>query len=74
MITIKRLSTGWYHICGIGPANWAQVPNWPCSDEALSAGMFAEAGATFRRAARAALDAAWAEARDRLLSEAEEVK
>lgn len=56
-MTVRRLSSGYWHIRGIGPCNWAQVPSWPCSDAELEAGFFAEAGESFRRECREALQA-----------------
>jgi hypothetical protein len=35
IITIRRLSSGYYHLRGAGPCNWAQVPNWPCAEATL---------------------------------------
>lgn len=34
-ISVKRLSSGYFHIRGDGPENWAQPPTWPCSEETL---------------------------------------
>ena len=39
-IKIKRLPTGYFHIRGEGPGNWAQVKNWPCTEDELAAGNF----------------------------------
>lgn len=35
MIEAKRLSSGYWHISGIGPCNWAQPPEWPCDEKTL---------------------------------------
>jgi hypothetical protein len=43
IITIKKLEFGYYHIRGVGPCNWAQPPNWPCSEEILRQHVFSEA-------------------------------
>lgn len=51
--TVKRLSSGYVHLRGVGPCNWAQPQNWPCSDDELEAAFFHEAGEPFRRAVRA---------------------
>ena len=49
--TIKRLESGYWHLRGIGPCNWAQPLFWPCADLAqLEASFFEEAGEPFRRA------------------------
>jgi hypothetical protein len=32
-ITYKRLPSGYWHIRGRGPCNWAQPPHWPCSKQ-----------------------------------------
>jgi len=47
MISVKKLSTGYYHIRGQGPCNWAQPPYWPCSEEVLRAHAFPEAAEYF---------------------------
>ena len=39
-ITIEKLPSGYYHIRGEGPCNWAQVENLPCSKDDLMAGNF----------------------------------
>jgi len=39
-IEIKKLPSGYYHIRGRGPCNWAQVEKWPCSESDLLAGNF----------------------------------
>ena len=50
-ITIQRLSSGYYHIRGEGPCNWAQPPRWPCSEDVLRQHAFPEASEPFLRAA-----------------------
>lgn len=57
-LTIRRLSSGWWHVRGRGLCNWAQVPSWPCTDDDLTAGTFEEAGDSFRRTLRRARDRA----------------
>lgn len=52
-IVVTRLSSGYYHIRGNGPCEWAQVERWPCDETALRAGAFPEASDTFIRAALA---------------------
>lgn len=55
MIKIIRLPGGWWHVRGRGPCNWAQPPEWPCSEAMLRAHAFPEAGEAFlREAIRAA--------------------
>lgn len=39
-IIIKRLPSGYYHIRGEGPCNWAQVQTLPCSEKDLIAWSF----------------------------------
>jgi hypothetical protein len=51
-ITIRRLSTGWWHIRGHGPCNWAQPPRWPCTAEELRQHAFPEASEEFLMAAQ----------------------
>lgn len=50
-IEADRLENGYYHIRGEGPCNWAQPPEWPCSEEMLRAHAFPEACEEFIRAA-----------------------
>jgi hypothetical protein len=52
-ITVTRLSSGYWHLRGIGPCNWAQPETWPCNESDLEDSFFAEAGETFRRVVRA---------------------
>lgn len=42
-ITVERLSSGYYHIRGQGPCNWAQPEYWPCGEAVLRASAFPEA-------------------------------
>ena len=44
---IKRLSSGYYHISGDGPCEWAQPPTWPCDETTLLAHTFPQASAEF---------------------------
>lgn len=53
-LTITRLSSGYWHIRGAGPCNWAQPPTMPCSEEVLRSHASPEAGEQFLRAAIAA--------------------
>lgn len=55
-LRIKRLDSGYYHIRGQGPCNWAQPPTWPCSEQVLLAHTFGEAGNEFRAATFKALN------------------
>ena len=49
-IRIKRLASGWYHLRGTGPCQWAQVQDWPgCTEKELDSAFFPEAGYNFRR-------------------------
>lgn len=50
-VTVTRLPSGYYHVRGDGPCNWAQPPTWPCSEETLRAHAFAQASDTFLQAA-----------------------
>ena len=55
---VKHLSSGYYHLRGQGPCNWAQPPYWPCSEKVLRASAFPEASEEFIQAAlKAALAA-----------------
>lgn len=47
IITVKRMESGYYHIRGRGPCNWAQPPHWPCSERVLRAHAFPEASEEF---------------------------
>ena len=49
-VAIKRLPTGWWHIRGEGPENWAQPPEWPCSEEMLREHVASGASERFIRA------------------------
>ena len=46
-IKLNRLSSGYYHIRGEGPCNWAQPPTFPCDEETLRQHAFPEACETF---------------------------
>lgn len=52
-LTVKPLTSGYVHIRGLGPCNWAQPATWPCDTAALEESFFAEAGEPFRAAVRA---------------------
>ena len=45
-ITIRRLSTGWWHARGQGPCEWAQ---WPVGAPLRDEHFFAQASERFRR-------------------------
>ena len=46
-IKIKKLESGYFHIRGRGPCNWAQPPSWPCSEHVLREHMFPGASREF---------------------------
>ena len=48
-VTITRLDSGYYHIRGAGPCEWAQPPWWPCDGVTLRAHAFPEASERFIR-------------------------
>lgn len=50
-VIVKRLASGWWHIRGNGPCNWAQPPIWPCDEETLRAHAFPQASEKFLKAA-----------------------
>lgn len=51
-VSEKTLSSGWVHLRGSGPCNFAQPRRFPCSDDDLEASFFPEASESFRRAVR----------------------
>jgi hypothetical protein len=53
MISVTQLPTGFYHVRGDGPCEWAQPPSWPCSEETLRQHAFPEASDQFIRTALA---------------------
>lgn len=52
-IEVRQLESGYWHIRGVGPCNYAQPREWPCSEEQLRASAHPEAGEAFLRAALA---------------------
>ena len=56
MIIIQRLESGYWHIRGNGPCNWAQPPHWPCDEATLRAHAFPQASEAFIRAVLARLE------------------
>jgi hypothetical protein len=46
-ITFTQLENGAWHIKGYGPCNWAQPPEWPCSEATLREHAFPEASEKF---------------------------
>ena len=54
-INIRVLPSGYYHVRGRGPNNWAQPPQWPCSEEALREHAHPEASEKFIRDAMSAM-------------------
>lgn len=51
MITVTRLPSGYYHVRGDGPCNWAQPPTWPCDEATLREHAFVQASEQFIRMA-----------------------
>ncbi len=53
LFSVKRLESGYWHLRGDGPCNWAQPRDWPCASETdLEASFFPEAGDRFRALVR----------------------
>lgn len=50
-VTVKRLDSGYFHVRGTGPCNWAQPRRWPCSETELRLAAFPEASDSFIREA-----------------------
>ena len=48
-LTMRRLSSGYWHIRGIGPCNWSQPPVWPCDEATLREHAFPQASDEFIR-------------------------
>lgn len=46
-IVVKRLPTGYYHVRGRGPCEWAQPKYWPASEEEIRSTAFPEASEEF---------------------------
>lgn len=46
-ITVRQLDSGYWHLRGVGPCNWAQTPTWPCDEATLRAHAFPEACEAF---------------------------
>jgi hypothetical protein len=55
LISTEELDTGYWHIRGEGPCNWAQPPKWPCDEGTLRGHMFPEACEEFVRSAMTTL-------------------
>ncbi len=34
-LSVRRLSTGYWHLRGDGPLNWSQPSTWPCLEQEL---------------------------------------
>ena len=47
MITVERLSTGYFYLRGDGPCEWAQPDHWPCDEPTLRASAFPAASDKF---------------------------
>jgi hypothetical protein len=52
-VSVVRLSSGYFHVRGVGPCNWAQPAYWPCSEESLRKAAFPQACEEFIRSALA---------------------
>lgn len=50
-IKVTQLSSGFVHVKGEGPCNWAQPPNWPCTEAELRRHAFPEASEDFIKSA-----------------------
>jgi hypothetical protein len=50
-VKVRQLPSGYYHVRGSGPCNWAQPPAWPCDERTLREHAFPEASEKFIRAA-----------------------
>lgn len=50
-VTVSALASGYFHVRGYGPCNWAQPVCWPCSEDQLRKSAFPEASEGFIRAA-----------------------
>jgi len=46
-LTVTVLSSGYVHLRGRGPCNWAQPKHWPCSEDELRKSAFPEASEDF---------------------------
>lgn len=63
-IQVKKLESGYFHVRGEGPCNWAQPKYWPCNVEHLQSHAFPQASDQFLRAAATAM-MEWSEERER---------
>lgn len=54
-LEVRQLPSGYWHIRGRGPLNWAQPPTWPCDEETFRAHCFVQASEGFIRAALATM-------------------
>jgi len=50
-ISVRRLESGYWHVRGVGPCNWAQPPQWPCDEQTLREHAHLEASEDFIREA-----------------------
>ncbi len=57
-IAVHSLDSGYYHVRGVGPCNWAQVPFWPCDEACIRRHAFPEASEDFICSAYKAAEAA----------------
>ena len=55
-ITFTHLESGYWHIRGGGPCEWAQPPCNPCSEETLRAHAFPQASDEFIREVMAIME------------------
>lgn len=53
-IRVHQLPSGYWHVRGDGPEEWAQPPTWPCDEATLRSHAALEASGRFIRAALAA--------------------
>jgi hypothetical protein len=55
-VRVRQLDSGYWHLRGPGPCNWAQPQRWPCLPDDLEKSFFGEAGEGFRACVRAEND------------------
>lgn len=46
-IAVRKLESGYFHVRGRGPCEWAQPPCWPCDEATLRQHSFPEASERF---------------------------
>lgn len=57
-LSIKRLSSGYFHVRGRGPCEWGQYETWPPTNSDINDGTFVLASDRFRAAVREAAERA----------------